>query len=507
MRHAGVVAVPHPVAGNTLTGFVELQDGASASAAELRAFLTGRLPHQMVPARLDMRQRIAADGQRQDRSAGPERVGGSTIISRNLNRRRGRRRSHNRSHAAPRHRRRLCRAGWQRSGVSCWASATLPQTTISLRSVATRCSRFGWPFRSSGSSGARVTLVALIEASTLSQMADLLRDPEVSRDVTSAPATEKEIVPPMLCVGAGPLFRPFAEALAPRCKFHSVPTPVLSAGSGIATMEDLAARMVPSILASHPSGPLMLAGWSLAGVVAVELAVQLERAGRDVSTVILFDTLSPVRHRQWFSSSPLIRQWQLNVVKARYHVQEAITRGVAGAVRYLMSTMRDARARAHYDRLLREAAAGRPGSLMCRWISGTRLARMRRAIRPSRCVRASSWCDRNARSAARCSPATWDGRNSATASICSPSPAITSGCSRRRTPPCSPIACWRRSGRRQGPSYSNRSILPSRTEARHSSTNLANGIPTSADSISSRLISAPPSCARISPAARSTNCS
>ena len=47
-------------------------------------------------------------------------------------------------------------------------------------------------------------------------------------------------------------------------------------------MEELAARMVPAILDSHPGGPLMVAGWSLAGVVAVELAAQLERAGRDV---------------------------------------------------------------------------------------------------------------------------------------------------------------------------------------------------------------------------------
>ena len=58
VRHAGAVAVPHPVAGNTLTGFVELQDGASTPATELRAFLAGRLPHQMVPARLEIRQAL-----------------------------------------------------------------------------------------------------------------------------------------------------------------------------------------------------------------------------------------------------------------------------------------------------------------------------------------------------------------------------------------------------------------------------------------------------------------
>ena len=363
VRHAGAVAVPHPVAGNTLTGFVELQDGASASATELRAFLAGRLPHQMVPARLEIRQalpltasgkidrRVLNEWALHDHQPLPEPARKPAPI------------------ATPSERRASSSSEALQSRL-----AEIWRELLGVRDIAADDDFFAlgghsllavrMAFEIERQFGRRVTLIALIEASTLSQMADLLRDPEASRDVTSpAPSTEKETVPPMLCVGAGPLFRPFADALAPRCQFHSVPTPVLSVDAGIATMEDLAARMVPSILASHPHGPLMLAGWSLAGVVAVELAVQLQRAGSDVSTVILFDTLSPVRQRQWFSSSPLIRQWQLNVVKARYHVEEALTHGVAGSVGYLMRTLRDAGARTHYDRLLREAAAGRPGEL------------------------------------------------------------------------------------------------------------------------------------------------
>ena len=360
VRLAGVVAVPHPVAGNTLAGFVELQDGASASAAELRAFLAGRLPHQMVPARLETRPALPL-------------MASGKIDRRVLNEWA----SHDHQPETEPARRAVPIAHPIARGASSSATlqsqlAELWRELLGIRDIAADDDFFAlgghsllavrMAFEIERRFGRRVTLVALIEAPTLSQMAELLRDSAASRDVTSpAPAIAKEPAPPMLCVGAGPLFRPFADALAPRCQFHSVPTPVLSADAGIATMEDLAARMVPSILASHPRGPLMLAGWSLAGVVAVELALQLERAGTEVSTVILFDTLSPVRHRQWFSSSPLVRQWQLNVVKARYHVEEALTRGVAGSVSYLMRTLRDARARNHYDRQLREAAAGRPG--------------------------------------------------------------------------------------------------------------------------------------------------
>jgi len=153
------------------------------------------------------------------------------------------------------------------------------------------------------------------------------------------------------------LFRGFADAIAPRCRFHPVTAP--QDHRGIATMEELAARMVPGILESHPAGPVMVAGWSLAGVVAIEVAAQLERAGREVPIVILFDSASPVRQRQWFSSRPRIRQWQLDLIKVRYHLEQAWAKGAGDALRYLRATFNDARARREYDRVLRETAAGK----------------------------------------------------------------------------------------------------------------------------------------------------
>ena len=124
-------------------------------------------------------------------------------------------------------------------------------------------------------------------------------------------------------------------------------------------MEQLAAHMIPDIQRSYPHGPLVVAGWSLAGVVAIELASQLERAGRTIQCVVLFDSMSPVRLRQWFGSWPLLRQWQLNLLKARYHLEETFTSQRRDPLGYLIRTVRDARSRRHYDRFLRHTAAGR----------------------------------------------------------------------------------------------------------------------------------------------------
>jgi amino acid adenylation domain-containing protein len=352
VRHAVVVATPHAVAGNLLTAFVELRDDATTTAAELRVVLSSRLPGQMVPARIEISGALPLtasgkiDRQLLKRAALQESTSESRIV------------------AAPPPPRAAASQSPMRTSEVENRLAAIWRELLGVRDVTSNDDFFALgghsllavrlAFQIEREFGTRVTLVALFEAATLSQMAALIRYP-ASRAGGGRASREVGPLPPMLCIGAGPLFRPFADALAPHCQFHSVPTP--SQGEGIVTMEDLAARIVPTVLDSHPHGPVVLAGWSLAGVVAIEVAAQLERAGRDVSSVILFDTLSPVRQRQWFARWPRLRQWQQNAVKVWYHAEEAGRHGAIGCVRYLLNTWRDARARIEYDRLLRQSYA------------------------------------------------------------------------------------------------------------------------------------------------------
>jgi thioesterase domain-containing protein/aryl carrier-like protein len=58
----------------------------------------------------------------------------------------------------------------------------------------------------------------------------------------------------------------------------------------IDSLEAMAAYYVEAIRGLYPSGPYRLGGWSFGGVVAFEMARQLEDAGAEVELVALFDT-------------------------------------------------------------------------------------------------------------------------------------------------------------------------------------------------------------------------
>ncbi|GHO57487.1 amino acid adenylation domain-containing protein [Ktedonobacter robiniae] len=58
-------------------------------------------------------------------------------------------------------------------------------------------------------------------------------------------------------------------------------------------LQDLAARYIKAMYAVQPTGPYHLGGWSLGGVIAFEMAQQLQQQGHTVRTLTLFDSYAP----------------------------------------------------------------------------------------------------------------------------------------------------------------------------------------------------------------------
>ena len=211
-------------------------------------------------------------------------------------------------------------------------------------------------FRLEQECGRTVGLVDLFQSSSAVAIAARLGEnrPTGAIVAQNAPGT----LPPMYCLGAGPLFIPLANALSPACQFLTMSTLRDPTGAGIYRLEALAATMTPAILTACPRGPLFLAGWSLAGILAVEVAHQLEAAGCVVAAVVLFDSLSPVRRREWFAPAPRRRQMELNLMKMIYHAEDAMALGWMHAPAHMWRKFRDGRKRARYDQMMRLAGGG-----------------------------------------------------------------------------------------------------------------------------------------------------
>ncbi|MBW4417922.1 MAG: amino acid adenylation domain-containing protein [Myxacorys californica WJT36-NPBG1] len=59
------------------------------------------------------------------------------------------------------------------------------------------------------------------------------------------------------------------------------------------TIEEMAAYYIKAIRQIQPQGPYYIGGWSFGGVVAFEMAQQLEQAGHEVALLAMLDTASP----------------------------------------------------------------------------------------------------------------------------------------------------------------------------------------------------------------------
>ena len=61
----------------------------------------------------------------------------------------------------------------------------------------------------------------------------------------------------------------------------------------LTTIEEMAATYIKALQEIQPNGPYYLGGWSMGGVVAWEMAQQLQAAGQEVALVALIDSYTP----------------------------------------------------------------------------------------------------------------------------------------------------------------------------------------------------------------------
>ncbi len=89
--------------------------------------------------------------------------------------------------------------------------------------------------------------------------------------------------------GLGWCYRRLARAISPARPVYALQSPLLEGGDFPASLSDLAADYLRRITAVAPDGVIHLAGWSVGGILAQEIAVQAHAQGRRVGLVALMD--------------------------------------------------------------------------------------------------------------------------------------------------------------------------------------------------------------------------
>jgi thioesterase domain-containing protein len=105
--------------------------------------------------------------------------------------------------------------------------------------------------------------------------------------------TESCTGPPLFLVhaigGTISAYAPLGQELTDTFTVYGLQSPALSGGGVPPSLADLVSDYTQRIRAVQPAGPYRLAGWSMGGVVAFEIARQLEQAAADVGLLVLLD--------------------------------------------------------------------------------------------------------------------------------------------------------------------------------------------------------------------------
>jgi amino acid adenylation domain-containing protein len=168
----------------------------------------------------------------------------------------------------------------------------------------------------------RLSLADIFRAPTIEQLARLLNIQEedgAAHFKGVVPIRQSEGRPALFCVRGGASFRPLAKRLRPDQPFLGLDLPqqVLEQLPKPYRIEDLAAAFIQIMQAVQPQGPYCLAGLCVNGVIAYEMAKQLEERGERVGMLALFDSQNPICY--WDYQDYRLRYY---FEKTKFHVEK-----------------------------------------------------------------------------------------------------------------------------------------------------------------------------------------
>jgi thioesterase domain-containing protein len=194
--------------------------------------------------------------------------------------------------------------------------------------------------------GKKLSLSILFQAPTIEELAAVIRDQntECKRPVVNA-IQPKGSQPPLFWVAGYARFIPLAHCLGDDRPFLGLPLDSLRNLAAPYRMADVAALLVKMIREVQPEGPYFLGGWCIAGVIAYEVAQQLEAQGQQVAFLVLIDAPNPSFSRRLSRLRAYDARLYFLGQKLHYHAKAIRKLGVRGAYSYVFERLRTLRLR------------------------------------------------------------------------------------------------------------------------------------------------------------------
>ena len=158
--------------------------------------------------------------------------------------------------------------------------------------------------------GRRLPISSLFECSTVEKLAQLINlDGKTISWDSLVPIKPKGSKMPLYMVhGAGLnvlLFNTLAMGLSDDQPVYGLQAKGLNGiDEPLNSIKDIAAHYISAIQEQNPDGPYALAGYSFGGIIAFEMAKQLEEQGKEVKMLAMFDTYA---YRSPHFDSPVIK--------------------------------------------------------------------------------------------------------------------------------------------------------------------------------------------------------
>jgi acyl-CoA synthetase (AMP-forming)/AMP-acid ligase II/thioesterase domain-containing protein/acyl carrier protein len=309
--------VAHPTLGEEVAAAVLLREGMAATERELTAFVRARLAFFKTPKRIAIRKELPRGAIGKVRRAGLAEALGITLAGEDT--------------AAP-------STPTERRLASIWREilgsdrAGIHDDFFQSGGDSLLAAQF--MVRATAEFGREIPFLAFLDDPTIAALARAIDAASGAHDepgpgvVVMQPGDGR---PPLYCVhavnGAIQEFAHLARRLDPGQGVFALAAPA----PGDYSLEDLASRHVRTLLRARPEGPYLLAGSCFGGVVAYEMARQLEARGREVSLVAMFDSFN----HDWKRRQPRAR---LAAAIARHFFRRVVfhARGfLSGGVPYL----------------------------------------------------------------------------------------------------------------------------------------------------------------------------